>query len=246
AFTALEAIEMTAKAGGSVIEFFPGQSFSKENKNRKFNHEAADQDDMIKIALERCAEHKITPMNYGVVGCPKDEKKAAQLFGFAKKLGLYGVTTESDDAIDTLEMMAKEFDIKVCFHNHPKRPKDPGYKVWDPKYILDLVKDRDPRVGACADTGHWMRSGFNPVDCIKILAGRVHSTHLKDLKKPRNEDVVWGAGDGHCAGQFAELRKQGFIGNVSVEYETKWENNHGDVTESIAWIKKLAEREMWG
>ena len=30
--------------------------------------------------------------------------------------------------------------------------------MWDPNYILSLVKDRDWRLGACADTGHWVRS----------------------------------------------------------------------------------------
>ncbi len=35
---------------------------------------------------------------------------------------------------------------------------------------FELVKDRDMRIGACADTGHWVRSGLNPVDCLKILS----------------------------------------------------------------------------
>ena len=35
-----------------------------------------------------------------------------------------------------------------------RRPNDESYKVWDPNYIAALVKGRDPRIGACADTGH--------------------------------------------------------------------------------------------
>ena len=33
-------------------------------------------------------------------------------------------------------MLAVEFDIKVCFHNHPKRP---FYKMWNPDFVLEAV-----------------------------------------------------------------------------------------------------------
>ncbi len=55
--------------------------------------------------------------------------------------------------------------------------------MWDPNYIAAIVKDRDPRLGACADTGHWARSGLKPVECLRILKGRVISSHMKDLNR---------------------------------------------------------------
>jgi len=45
---------------------------------------------------------------------------------------------------------------------------------------LSVVKDRDPRIGACADTGHWVRSGLKPLECLKILQGHIMSVHLHD------------------------------------------------------------------
>jgi sugar phosphate isomerase/epimerase len=32
-------------------------------------------------------------------------------------------------------------------------------------------------VGATADTGHWLRSGLDPVACLKILQGHITSAH---------------------------------------------------------------------
>ena len=55
--------------------------------------------------------------------------------------------------------------------------------MWDPNYVLSVVKDRDARIGSCADTGHWVRSGLKPVDCLRILKGRIISSHLKDLNE---------------------------------------------------------------
>ena len=67
----------------------------------------------------------------------------------------------------------------VGFHDHPKQPRNPNYRMWDPNYVLSVVKDRDPRIGSCADTGHWVRSNLKPVDCLRILEGRIISSHLK-------------------------------------------------------------------
>src|SRR4029453_6557621 len=74
-------------------------------------------------------------VNYGVVGIPKDEAGARKVFEFAKKLGLRGVTTESADAINTIEKLAIEYDLSVGFHDHPGSFADPNYKVWNPYYI---------------------------------------------------------------------------------------------------------------
>ena len=35
------------------------------------------------------------------------------------------INTESIEALDTIEKMVKEFDIKVAIQDHPKRPNDP-------------------------------------------------------------------------------------------------------------------------
>ena len=42
-FTVKEAIELTHKAGGKIIEFFPGQALSPDEPNVKFDHHASDE-----------------------------------------------------------------------------------------------------------------------------------------------------------------------------------------------------------
>lgn len=242
-FSVLEAIEMTAKAGGSIVEFFPGQKFSKDAPDQKWSHDSTD--DQHKIVEECCAKNKITPMNYGVTGVPKDEKGARKIFEFAKRWQMHGITTESDDNIDLLEKLAAEYDLKVCFHNHPQRKDNPGYKVWNPEYIRDLVKDRHANVGACADTGHWVTSGLDPVAALKTLKGRIHSTHFKE----RNElgkagDMIFGTGK-FAAAQFEELRAQGFSGNCSIEYEINWDKSLPDVTQCVDYLRKLGQDKGW-
>ena len=236
-FSLFEAIEKTAEAGGKTIEFFPGQKLTKEEPDLKWNHDASDE--IIQRVKEKLAKHHLRAVNYGVVGIPTDAAAARKIFEFAKKMDLYGITTESVDAIDTIESLVKEFDIRVGFHEHGRQPNNPNYKVWDPYFILSVVKDRDPRIGACADTGHWQTSGLNPVYCLRVLKGRVISSHMKDKTDfgPAAHDVPYGQGVGDIKRCLDELKQQNFQGHISVEYEYNWDNSVPDVKQSIDFVR---------
>jgi len=243
-FTVFEAIEKTAEAGGRVIEFYPGQKLSREQPDVKWDHNAPAE--IIQKVKDKLAEHKIKAVNYGVVGVPKDEAEARKLFEFAKTMGLRAITTESVDAIDTIEKMVKEYDIMVGFHDHPKRAKDPSYKMWDPNYILSVVKDRDVRIGSCADTGHWVRSNLKPVECLRILKGRIISSHLKDLNQMgEGHDQPFGTGVSDVPGILQELKAQGFTGNISIEYEYHWENSLPEVAQCIGFVRGYGAGKGW-
>ncbi|MEO5802949.1 MAG: sugar phosphate isomerase/epimerase family protein [Verrucomicrobiota bacterium] len=237
-FTVFEAIEKTAAAGGKVIEFFPRQKLSKEEPDVKWDHNASDE--TITKVKAKLKQHDILAVNYGVVPIPEDEQEASKIFEFAKKLGLIAVTTESEKSIDTIEKLVKKYDVKVGFHDHPKRATDPTYLMWDPNHVLALVKERDHRIGACADTGHWVRSGLKPVDCLKILKGRIISSHLKDLNefgKLEAHDLPYGQGVSDIKGILDELKKQKFSGNISVEYEYHWETSLPEVKQCIDFVR---------
>jgi sugar phosphate isomerase/epimerase len=244
-FSVFEAIEKTASCGGKVIEFYPGQNLSKEEPNVKWDHNASAE--TIEKVKAKLAAAKVTAVNYGVVDIPKDEAEARKVFEFAKTMGLYGITTESVGSLDTIEKLVKEYDIKVGFHDHPKQGNNPDYRMWDPNYVLSVVKDRDARIGSCADTGHWVRSGLNPVDCLRILKGRIISSHLKDLNEMGGgaHDVPYGAGVSDVPGLLAELKAQGFAGNISIEYEYHWENSTPEVGQCIGFVRGYGMAKNW-
>ena len=241
-FTVMEAIQKTAEAGGKVIEFYPDQKFSPEQPGLKFDHNATDE--MVSAVKAQLGKYGIRAVNYGVVNIPNDEAGARKIFEFAKKFELYGITTESVETLDTIEKLVKEYDIRVGFHNHPRQPDNPGYKMWDPHYVLSVVKDRDPRIGSAADVGHWVRSGLDPVACLKILRGRIISTHLKDLneKSPNAHDVPFGTGVSNIPAILGELKRQHFNGNASIEYEYDWMNNVPAVAQSIGFVRGRGSR----
>ena len=244
-FSVFEAIDKTVEAGGKVIEFYPGQKLSKDEPNVKWDHNASAE--TIQKVKDKLAACKVTAVNYGVVDIPKDEAEARKIFEFAKTMGLYGITTESVGAIDTIEKLVKEYDIRVGFHDHPKQADNPNYKMWDPNYVVSVIKDRDERIGSCADTGHWVRSGLNPVECLRILKGRIISSHLKDLNEMGlgAHDVPYGAGVSGIPALLNELKAQGFAGNISIEYEYHWENSTPEVGQCIGFVRGYGAGRNW-
>jgi len=160
--------------------------------------------------------------------------QSRSVFEFARKMGIDTLVSEPEpEAMDTVEKLCKEFNIKVAIHNHPKPSR-----YWNPDTVLAAVKGRSPLLGACADTGHWIRSGLDPLECVKKLEGRVITLHFKDLAEndPKSHDVPWGTGVGKSRAVMEELKRQKFRGAFCVEYEHNWENSSPEIAECVKFF----------
>ena len=193
----------------------------------------------------RLNEKGIAPVfvNIGVVKPGLDEAASRKIFEGAKRLGISVLVAEPEvhnkveelgPVMDLVEKLAKEYNIKVAIHNHP----GPNNFYWKPETVAAAVKGRSPLLGACADVGHWVRSGLDPVECLQKLEGRVITLHFKDLNEPgpKAHDVPWGTGISNAKGMLAELKRQRFKGAICVEYEHNWENSSDDIAKSFAWF----------
>jgi sugar phosphate isomerase/epimerase len=235
-FTLFEAIEKCAQTGGLAIELGTNQKLSAENPV-VFNHNAPPE--LIPLLQAKLKQHGVKAVNYGVVAIPPDETAARKVFDFARTLGLNTIITESTGSLDLIEKLVKEYDIKVGFHQHARKDNDPTYKIWDPAYVRDLVAQRDPRIGACADIGHWQTSGIRALDGVKLLAGRIISLHLKERAAlgPGQHDQIFGTGITDIPAILAELRRQKFDGNIAIEYEYNWQASVPDIAQCIGFVR---------
>ncbi len=236
-FTFAEAIEKTASVGLDWIEAYPGQVVSKDHPDWKMDPlMPAEQRSFVKDLL---AKGGVKLVNFGVTELTNDEKQCRKVFDFAKDMGIQTIVAEPpEDSFDMIQGLCKEYNIKVAIHNHPK----PSH-YWSPELVLKMTKNRAPWIGACADIGHWARSGVKPIDGIKMLKGHIISLHFKDLNEFGNveaHDVPWGTGVSDVKAVLKELNKQKFSGVFSIEYEYNWENSVPEIRKCVEFFNKEA------
>ena len=205
--TFFEAIDKTAAIGVKYIEAYPGQKVSKDIDEKMGPGIKKETIAAVKAKLKAKG---VTLVNFGVTGIAGNEADARKLFDWAKVMGIATIVTESTP--EFLDKLCNEYGISAALHNHPSS--------WPPEKVLAACEGKSKRIGADADTGHWMRRNIKPIDGIKMLKGRIVSLHLKDLNEVGNgHDVPWGTGKGDLKAVLAELNAQGFKGVFSIEYE---------------------------
>ena len=236
-YTLTEALDKTREAGLKSVEVFQGQKIGGGMEETFGIHLTEAQQ---KEVLKRIKKKGITLTAFGVI-TPNKEEDWEKLFEFAKNMGIKVINTEPHPRYLTLiGKLATEYKIRVALHNHPKPSR-----YWDPKVVLDAIATADSEyVGACADIGHWVRSGLDPVESLKKLEGHLFSMHFKDLKekKANTHDVHWGTGVADIPAVLEELKRQNFKGNISGEYEYNWDNNVVDLKQSVLNFRELLRK----
>lgn len=234
-FTFAEALDKINKLGLEYVEAYPGQEIGSGIEGTMKYDMDADTRQKVKDLLK---SKGIKLAAYGVVS-GENEEEWKKIFDFARDMGIEVITSEPrPEDLDMVNKMAGEHNVKVALHNHPK----PSH-YWNPDTVLEAVKGRE-NIGACADVGHWVRSGLNPVESLKELEGHIISLHFKDLNEKAREahDVPWGTGVSNVEAMLKELKRQGFQGLFSIEYEHNWENSVPEIAQSVKYFNKVAKK----
>ncbi len=198
--------------------------------------------EQIAAMKQRVAELDMTISGYGVHGFTKDASANRKAFDFAKALGIRNMLADPDpESFDNLNDLVQEYDVRIAIHNHG--PKHRYSKVAD---VLQAVEGRDERIGACADLGHFLRSGEQPIDVIHRLQGRLYGVHLKDFDKMAEDakGVILGEGLIDVPAVFAAIQQVGFPedGALSLEYEENPQDPLADIRQCVAAATKALEK----
>lgn len=260
-FSFEEALNKADSIGIKHIQGYPGQTIGAGIEGVMDYHMPASKRDSVLSLLK---EKGMTMESYGVVS-PTKEEDWKQLFEFLKAMGLKQFATEPNPLfIPLVSQLADEYGINVAIHNHP-RPS----RYWSPDTVMHYTKGYGKRLGVCADIGHWVRSGLDPVEMLKKLEGRIFELHMKDLhEKPSAEytafqlnrpapgtpaggarpqppagphDLPWGTGVSNIKGVLEELKRQGFKGPIFAEYEFNWMNNAPEIAQSMEYVRSVVK-----
>lgn len=215
-YSFFEALNKIRALGIRYVQAYPGQILSKDDQGTKFNYDLSDE--KIELIRSRLKELNLSIVAFGVVGFANTEEETDKVFNFAKKLGIRKIITEpATDDYSILDKMVKKYNIEVAIHNHPT-----PNKYANPETVFNNIQNTDSRIGVCGDTGHWLRSGINPVEALRLLQGRVIDVHLKDLNEAGKKeafDVPYGSGIAGIHDILAELSLQNYRGFLTIEHE---------------------------
>ena len=217
-----EAMKHARDIGFRFVEFY-GDMFP-------VNSDAA----AIAAMKKKLADLGLTASAHGVNGFGGDAAANRKVFEFAKAAGIPCISADpSPEAFKSLDELVKEFDIRIAIHNHG--PKHRYNKVVD---VLKAIEGHDERIGACADLGHYIRSGEKPTEVIRLLKGRLYGIHLKDFQDMQDvtKGVILGKGHLDVPAVMAALVQTNFPKNgaLSLEYEENPETPLADIRQCYA------------
>ncbi len=189
-----------------------------------------------KEARKKIEDAGLVLMGGGVIYMGNNEVEVRGRFEYARDAGMPTVVAAPDPlALDLVEKMAKEFNIRVAIHNH-----GPGDKRYpSPLDVMRLVKDRDPLMGLCMDVGHTVRLGEDPVAVIQQCASRLYDFHIKDVTEAvaKGGNVPVGRGVIDIVAVLKSLLKMNFSHHVALEYEIDAKAPLPGMMESYAYMR---------
>ena len=185
-------------------------------------------------------------MSYGVLDFNANESEARKKFDFAKAMGLVAMSANprKDKAtFDLLDKLVPEYDVAIAIHNH-----GPGARYSKIRDVAEAIKDHHPKIGACVDTGHYLRSDEDPVEALETFKNRLYGVHLKDVRtvqsggKRQKIFTIIGQGDLNLAKCLSLLKRINYQGCLALEYEENEKNPLSDIAVSLQAVREAAAK----
>ena len=237
-YTFFETIDKTAELG---LPYIGGLSFQKVSAEITRNLAPGLGDEELKAIRLKLDAAGVRLLTYYIHNIPGDDAGCRKVFEFGRKLGIETFMSEpAPENLDTIERFCDAYDIKVAIHNHGPKGS-PVY--WRPESILKLCKGRSPRIGACGDTGYWMRAGIDPIAAVRTLKHRLLTLQVHDLHElsPQGHDVPWGTGAGQTERFLKEVHAQGIRPVMfGLEFSYDWLDSMPEVAQCAEFFGKVS------
>lgn len=196
--------------------------------------------DAAKIAeyKEKLKANDITLTTFGVVSFKNDEKDTRNKFEFAKAMGIVTLSAYPTlDSLPLLEKMVEEYKINIAIHNHG--PEDKIYGKVEQN--VKAFEGRHERIGACIDTGHFLRFDEDPVEAARKFGKRTFGVHLKDVTAEKKFTEI-GKGKLDTTEFLKLMRQNQYRGIIALEYEEFPEDPIAKIEECLAKTREIIQK----
>lgn len=187
----------------------------------------------------KCAEYGIEGYTLGPIYMHSTED-VDRTFAYAQRYGTDMFIGVPDyEIIDYVIAKVKETGIKVAIHTHGPD----GAAFPDIRTVVEKVGDPSLGVGCCMDLGHTIRMGYNVAKDIVKYRKWIYDIHIKDETAASKEGETWEMGRGIIDFKpiVKALRKIGYTGKLSLEFEKGGNDPQPGVAESIGYLRGVCD-----
>lgn len=188
----------------------------------------------------KLGEAGVTGYAVGPIYMTKAKAEIDQAFEYAKRVGvklIVGVPNKED--LEYIANKTAAYDIRYAIHNHG--PEDKLYP--NATSVFELVKNLDARMGLCFDMGHNVRDGQDSIKDLERYHRRIFDIHLKNVTSATAEGKTCELGRGVIdIPKFVKaLRKVGYDGTCSLEFEKDMKDPLAGLAESAGYFKGVVD-----
>ena len=170
----------------------------------------------------------------------KSEADVDRAFEYAKRVGVKLIIgVPNTQFLPYVDKKVKEYDMRFAIHNH-----GPDIELYpNAVSIWKEIKDLDARIGFCFDMGHDRRNGDDPVADLQTYARRIFVFLLKNVSAASKEGKTCELGRGviDIPAFVSALRKIGYTGSCSLEYEKDMKDPLAGIAESVGYFRGVCD-----
>ena len=189
---------------------------------------------------QKCASYGVDPYILGPIYMRKPEQ-VETAFAYARRYGAkMFIGVPSYETLDLVIAKVKETGIKVAIHTHgPDMPN----LFPDIRVVVEKVGDPNLGIGCCMDLAHSYRFGQDPAKDILKYKKWIYDIHIKDVTEPSKKGKAkeMGRGGMDIPAIIKSLKKIGYNGVISIEYEGSPDDPHPAVAETAGYLRGVMD-----
>lgn len=187
----------------------------------------------------KCASHGVEGYTLGPIYM-RSKEQVDDTFAYAQRYGAkMFIGVPNYELLPYVIEKVRETGIKVAIHTHGPD----GAAFPDIRTVVEMVKDPSLGVGCCMDLGHTFRSGYNLAEDIEKYGEWIYDIHIKDETDASKAGNTWEMGRGKIdfIPVIKAIRKIGYKGVISLEFEKNADNPHPGIAESIGYLRGVLD-----
>ena len=131
--------------------------------------------------------------------------------------------------------LAETYGVSVCLENV-------YWCMYNRPGFFTHLKDKCPKLRTCLDIKQARLSGYDALEYVEEMAGRINTVHLSDYDEKTDKMCLPGKGDYDFTRLFKALKNVGFDGNMLIEVYKDDYRDYSEFTKALEYLRQIKDK----